>query len=115
MFIHILSVVTADCPTLPDCISFEGRERKINIPQEIGTKYHNFGILLLEDTTGDKVRNMEHKYREDAERINTEILHDWIAGKGKQPMSWETLTEVLCDIDLSILAGDIKAVKLQSP
>ena len=115
MFIHILSVVTADFPTLPDCISFEGRERKINIPQEIGTKYHDFGILLLEDTTGDKVRNMEHKYREDAERINTEILHDWIAGKGKQPMSWETLTEVLCDIDLSILAGDIKAVKLQSP
>ena len=115
MFIHILSVVTADFATLPDCISFEGRERKINIPQEIGTKYNNFGILLLEDTTGDKVRNIEHKYSKDAERINTEILRDWIAGKGKQPVSWETLTEVLCAIDLSILAGDIKAVKLQSP
>ena len=96
---------------MPECIKFQGRERKINIPQEIGTKYHNFGILLLDDTTGDKIRNLEHKYREDAERINTEILHEWVTGRGKQPVTWETLAKVLQDVELRTLASDIEAVK----
>ena len=91
---------------VPKCIRVQGRERRI------GTKYHEFGILLLDDTTGDKVHNLEHKYREDAERINTEILQEWVAGRGKQPVTWETLTEVLCDVELCTLASDIEAVKL---
>ena len=96
---------------MPECIRFQGRERRINIPQEIGTKYYNFGILLLNDATGGKVRNLEHKCREDAERINTEILQEWVAGRGKQPVTWETLTEVLRDVELSTLASEIEAVK----
>ena len=97
---------------MPECIKFQGRERKINIPQEIGTKYYNFGIFLLEDVTGDKIHNLERRYREDAERINTEILHEWVAGRGKQPVTWETLAEVLRDVELRTLASDIEAVKL---
>ena len=89
---------------MPECIKFQGRERKINIPQEIGTKYYNFGIFLLEDVTGDKIYNLERRYREDAERINTEILHEWVAGRGKQP-------EVLRDVELRTFANDIEAVK----
>ena len=46
-----------DCPTMSECIKFQGRERKINIPQEIGTKYYNFGIFLLEDVTGVQFSN----------------------------------------------------------
>ena len=114
MVIHILCVVTTDCPTLPECIRFQGRERRINVPQEIGTKYHEFSILLLDDSTGGKVHNLEHKYREDAERINTEILQEWVAGRGKQPVTWETLIEVLRDVELCTLAGDIEAVKALS-
>ena len=54
---------------------------------------------------------MEHKYRGDAERINEEILREWTSQKGKQPVSWETLIEVLQDIELSVLASEIEAVK----
>ena len=96
---------------MPECIKFQGRERKINILQEIGTKYYNFGTLLLDDTTGDKIHNLEHKYRQDAECINREILHEWVAGRGKQPVTWETLTKVLRDVELCTLASDIEAVK----
>ena len=113
-WILILYVIT-DCPTLPECLRFQGRERKINIPLEIGTKYHEFGILLLEDNLGDKIRNLEHKYREDAERINREILCEWVAGRGMQPVTWETLAEVLGDVGLRALATDIEAVKSLSP
>ena len=54
---------------------------------------------------------MEQRYRENAERINTEILREWATGKGKKPVSWETLIEVLRDIELDALASEIEVVK----
>ena len=47
----------------------------------------------------------------DAEEINKEVLEQWIAGKGRQPVNWKTLTEVLQDIELITLAREIEAVK----
>ena len=46
-----------------------------------------------------------------AEQINTEVLEQWITGRGKHPVTWKTLTEVLYNIELSTLAGEIEAVK----
>ena len=43
-----------------------------------------------------------------------EILQQWISGRGRQPVSWETLTEVLRDVELGELASEIEAVKLQT-
>ena len=77
--------------------------RRINIPQEIGVKYYQFGLLLLENGT-------DHKYRVDTERINIEVLDEWVAGRGKHPVTWQTLTQVLCDIELCTLAADIEEV-----
>ena len=110
---YVFCIVIADHPTVVECIRFRGRERRINIAQEIGTKYYYFGILLLEDTTGGRLHNMERQYREDAEKINLEILCEWINGKGKLPVSWKTLIEVLRDIGLHVLASEID-VKLVS-
>ena len=86
----------------------------INIAEKISTKYHDFGLLLLDDPNGTRVRNMELKYNQDAERINKEILQEWATGRGKKPVSWETLTEVLRDIELCTLASEIEAVKSKS-
>ena len=90
------------------------REGMINIAEKISTKYHDFGLLLLDDQNGTRVSNMELKYREDAKRINKEILQEWATGRGKKPVSWETLTEVLRDIELCTLASEIEAVKSKS-
>ena len=57
---------------------------------------------------------MKHKHQRDAEQINTEILQKWVSGRGRQPVSWATLTEVLRDVELCELASDIEAVKLQT-
>ena len=100
-----------DRPTLIECIRFRGRERRINLPQEIGVKYREFGLLLLEDHNGARIRALAHKHREDSEHINIEILSEWISGSGRQPVTWKILTEVLRDIELSTLAGEIEAVK----
>ena len=108
----MLFVAIGEHPSLIELVRFQGRKRRINIPQEISTKYRQFGILLLEDTNGARVRNMEHKHQRDAEQINTEILEEWVNGRGRQPVSWEILTEVLRDVKLGQLASDIEAVKL---
>ena len=94
-----------------ECIRFQGKQRTINIPQEIGTNYNRFGMFLLDDPNGTRVNNIERKHREDAERINTEILREWATGREKKPVTWETLTKVLHDIELNALASEIEAVK----
>jgi len=64
---------------------------------------------LLDDSTGSRVNSLVHEHRSDAERINSEILQQWIAGKGKHPVTWKTLVEVLRDIN-NALATEIEAV-----
>ena len=96
-----------------ECTKFQGKQRTINIPQEIGSNYYYFGLHLLDDPNGTRVRTLEFEYRPSTERINTEILREWVTGKGKKPVTWETLTEVLRDIELGALASEIEAVKLE--
>jgi len=36
-------------------------------------------------------------------QINTDILIKWLTERGKQPVTWATLVEVLHDIELSTL------------
>ena len=83
----------------------------VSIPVQIATNYVQFGTFLLNDRNGSKVKIIACKNHYDAEQINTEILQEWLTGRGKKPVTWTTLVKVLRDIELSTLAGDIKAVK----
>ena len=97
-------------PTLRELTTFPTRSHgKVNIPEQIGVKYKQFGVQLLEDSTGARVSNMVDKHQGDPERINTEILQEWLQNKhGERPVSWRTLVEVLRDIKLGELARDIE-------
>ena len=99
-------------PTLPELLKFKCTdERVLNIPVEVATKYVQFGTFLLDDRTGSRVKIMARKHHYDAEQINIEILQEWLTEKGKKPVNWATLVEVLHDIELSALADEIEAVK----
>ena len=78
---------------LSTCIRFQGR---INIPQEIGVKYGDFGLLQLDDHNGARIHALALKHMNDANEINIEIIEEWVAGKGKHPVTWKTraLTQV---------------------
>jgi len=106
--------VQVDQPTLIECVRFRGRVRRINISQEIGTKYITFGTLLLEERTGERVNAIALKHRNDSEQTSMEILEEWITGRGKHPINWSTLIEVLHDIELSTLAREIEAAKFST-
>ena len=81
---------------------------------EISIKYVQFGALLLDDRNGSRVKNLEYEHHHNIEQINTAILREWVNGRGKQPVTWATLVEVLHDIELSTLADSIEAVKCQA-
>jgi len=78
------------------------------------TKYVQFGTFLLDDRNGSRVKIMAHKYLNNPVQINTEILNEWLTGRGKQPVNWATLVEALHKIELSTLAGDISTSKCPS-
>ena len=99
-------------PTLQELLRFTCTDGSvINIPVEIGIKYVQFSTFLLDDRNGSRVKIMARKHHYDAEQINIEILQEWLTGRGKQPVTWATFVEVLHDIELSTLAGEIEAVQ----
>ena len=79
----------------------------MNIPSRIGQKYWQFGILLLEDDTGQVVDSIVHEYQRDVEMIILKISQKWITGAGQQPVTWGTLIQVFQDIQLNVLAREI--------
>lgn len=78
---------------------------------EIGLYYVVFGVLLLDDHSGTKIQIFDRKHDSDAEQINIDILKEWIDGRSRHPVTWATLTEVLHECDLSVLASEIEASK----
>ena len=81
---------------------------ELKLAERVGTKYYNFGILLLDDKDGNRTNAIIKEKRENAEEINTEILHKWLQGNGKDSVSWATLVEVLDKIGLKKLAKHVK-------
>ena len=103
---HILSLIGTR-PTLPELLSFKCTDgRVINIPEKIETNNIQFSTLLL---------GYGHPWAPflwgGSELANTRTLKKWLTGRGKQPVTWTTLVEVLRDCQLSTLASDIEAVK----
>lgn len=99
---------------LRECIIFQGKERQINIPRQIGATYSLFGIFLLEYSTGARIKAIELNCHGDPERISIEILNEWLCGRGKHPVTRNTLVEVLFDIGLATLAAEIEDVRCQT-
>lgn len=99
-------------PTLPELLKFTFTDGTVvNILTEIALKFSQLGTFLLDDRSGSRVKIMARKHLYDAEQINTEIIQEWLTGRGRHPVTWAALVEVLRDIELSTLAGEIEAVK----
>ena len=101
--------VAIDKPTLPLLLKFPpscSKSNCISIPARIGQKYWHFGILLLQDNTGNVVETLEHECQKNAEMINLKICKKWINGIGL-PVSWDTLIQILHDIELHQLANEV--------
>ena len=92
---------------MAELLHFQSGDSHINIPREVGTKYHNLGVQLLLESFG-YIRSLERELHENAERINCQIFQEWLDGKGRKPSSWGTLVRVLSDIEMGELANKIE-------
>ena len=75
---------------------------------EIGPEYEKFGTLLLEDKMGNKVNSIVKSKHYIPVDITVEILKQWLQGKGRKPVTWQTLVKCLRDTNLNVLADNIE-------
>ena len=97
-----------DRPTLPKHFNFKTSSGTVNIAKRIGTDYNLLGIFLLQDEDGMVTDAIADEHHHNAFKVNNEILKQWIQGKGRQPVQWSTLIDVLKEIELSELAKMIE-------
>ena len=76
---------------------------------EIQNDYVKLGIQLLQDDTGNTIEGIERKKHGDPGDITVEIFRLWLQGKGRQPVTWQTLVECLEHTKLHVAANLIKA------
>ncbi len=106
----MLLFIISTGPTLPQIISLSLPDcSKLNLPQQIGTHYTQFGIMLLNDETGARITAIESQHLRNAQDINLEVFKSWINGEGRKPISWNTLVTVLREIGLNPLADKINS------
>ena len=91
-------------PTLPELL-------RLDVPQQVGANYSIFGILLLNDETGSRVRSFKKECLGDAEDVVLRILQEWLEGKGVA-VTWELLVKTLKEAKLCTLARSIQEAKL---
>ena len=88
-------------------LAFPGKNKKLNLTEEIGSDYFALGVFLLNDCMGDKTKSIEHQYSRDAAQITRVIFADWLHGKGAQPVAWSKLIDVLKNMKFDTLADEI--------
>ena len=84
-----------------------------DIAAEIQNNHEHFGTLLLKDTNGNVVKGIVKASNGNPVDITVEILRQWLEGKGKLPVTWQTLIKCLRDTKLSVAADYIEGALFQ--
>ena len=84
---------------------------RFKVPGLVGDVFFKFGVLLLNDTTGQKMTVIKQDCGDDYSHIVRMTLKKWIKGEGL-PVKWKTLVKTLRDCDLISLAAEIEAKKI---
>ena len=74
----------------------------------MGSKFEDLGLDLLDDDDGSLVDQIAADCHHKSAETVAEIFKRWLRGKGKQPVTWRTLTDSLKSIGLSSLASSIE-------
>ena len=118
MFINLLidiripshtSQTSADSkPNLQNLMFTRRDGTRVNVPEEIGDRFFDFGVQLLNDTSGAYVSSIDKRLRGDCTAINQEVLKGWIGGRrDARPHTWADLIETLRSVNLNRLANEV--------
>ena len=96
-----------DTTTLKHLIDFPLRSsnESLNIIKKIAMEVDDLGIYLLSYEMTDTIKT---QFNNDLVKATKEVLHQWIQGKGKMPVTWNTFIQVLRKMELSVVADEIE-------
>ena len=100
LLVFLSAPVSGSRPTLPQLLTMD-------LPLRVGDRFETFGVLLLDDETGDKMAVIKEDCRGKPERVTMEVLREWLAGKGVE-VSWESLIATLRKSKLKLMADQIQ-------
>ena len=88
---------------------------KMNLHEEIGGDFYKFGVVILNDDYGNITDGIVQSCNGNVENVIIKILQKWLKGGGRQPVTLNTLVQVLGEINLHTLATSIeKNIELSS-
>ena len=99
---------TGDRPTLPELQHFPTKDGYKDIVGEIANEYQHFGILLLKDKNGNRIKSIERAKLQSPVDITVDILRQWLYGSGRLPVTWQILVECLKEAKLHTAAEYIE-------
>ena len=109
---YIVDIQITSCPTdepsLTDLRHFPVKNGVEDMIAEIQNDYQYFGTVLLEDKNGNIVTGIERAKRGDPVDVTVEIVRQWLQGKGRKPVTWQTFVECLRESHLHVAAEDIE-------
>lgn len=91
----------------PKKISIHGTDY-VNLLVELGPNSPEFGLLILNDSTGKSVDNILHQTSPNRVEANRVIAYEWLKGNGLKPVTWYTLIQVLKMLKLMELVDMIR-------
>ena len=98
---------TGDCPTFLELRHFPVKDGFKDIVGEIANDYQSFGIPLLNDEMGTRIRSIERTQQNPVD-ITVDILRQWLLGSGRLPVTWQILVECLKEAKLHTAAEYIE-------
>ena len=111
---------TDEKPNLDELYTFEychGVKKTVVMTIEgIGTDYFQFGVCLLDDNNGNRVDRIEKsRLNWNSDRIVSDIMKEWLKGRGRRPRTWSTLLECLRKTRLHTLADNLENALEETP
>lgn len=94
-------------PSLHLLLNLDG----LNILQEVGSKYFDFGVIIFREESGAIVKTIESDCNYKSDCINRLIAKRWLNGhRNYKETSWAALIETLCEIERRTLAIKIRKI-----
>ena len=81
---------------------------RINIINKVSPRWSEFAVQLDFDNDGTTMQMIRERCYPDPEDCCKEMMREWLSGKGRQPVTWELLVEILKDCELEVLAKQVE-------
>ena len=80
----------------------------MRIIDTVASKWDRIAIRL--HFNGHDISRIERDHKESVVRACRTMFSEWLEGKGRKPISWNTLIKTLKEADYSELASEVEAV-----